>query len=169
MKAKGSSLEPTDYIDIIKTIENARTRIYDDPDIYAGLDGREYSPRSLARQYGTSERNVVRALRKGVGHYERVLRRRVGRFLPSVEMRPEGISEAAYDFLMYEVQAWLADEGSYKDFYTSPVVARRCPAVRHFRSLTQLRECYRQWREEYQTQGVGLSRAKAMAKEYYKS
>lgn len=166
MNTRGSNLDPTEYIEMINTIENARTRMYNDPEIFEGFSGREYSPRALAREYGTTERNVVRALRRGVGHYERALRRRVGKFMPSLEMRPEGITEADYDFLMYEVREWLSDEGSYKDFFTSPVVARRCPAVRHFRSLTQLRTCYRQWREEYRTHGVGLDRNRAMAREY---
>lgn len=170
MPVKGQViLDPTEYIDIINTIENARARVYDDPDIFDGLHKREYSPRSMARRYGTTERNIVRAMRKGVDHYERVIRRRVGRMFPSAELRPASLSDVDFDFLMYEMAEWLDDRGSYKDFFTSPVVRRRCPAIAAFRSLTQFRECFRAWRDECQAHGVHLSKSKAMAKELYRS
>lgn len=155
---RSKPLDPTDYICIINTLKRERAASrQEDRDANAF----DLSPKILAEHYGVSERNIVRALAHGTDHYERIVRRRLREFSPALADRPDGISEADFDLLMFELEAWLADEGSYRAFFDSAVVARRCPSVVKFRSKTQLRGAYRQWSQECQTHGIALGRNKA--------
>lgn len=145
-------LEPEVAIEIIDRIRLARleaaaTSLGDNHSPY-GDPTLSVNPESMGEAYGMTTRGILRYMVKGRDHFVRKIEYKQRQWSPAFALAPAGVSLAAFDLYMFEIEQCLDDGQKIRACYQSPAMCRRHPCARLF-SLTLLRKCFKKWSEEY--------------------
>lgn len=141
-------LEPEAILEALETIKLAREEaaaIAYDPGDVSTLT---VNPESVGDVYGVTGRAILRYMAKGRDYFVNEVQHKHKQWSPAYALAPAGVSLAAFDLYMFEIESCLDDGQKIARCYQSPAMVKRHPCAKLF-SLTLLRKCFKAWSEEY--------------------